>query len=41
MPEIVILAVGVAMEEALLVRWLKQPGETIAVDDIVAEIDTD
>ena len=41
MPEIVIQAVGVAMEEALLVRWLKQPGETIAVDDIVAEIDTD
>lgn len=41
MPEIVIQAVGVAMEEALLVRWLKQPGEAIAVDDIVAEIDTD
>jgi pyruvate dehydrogenase E2 component (dihydrolipoamide acetyltransferase) len=41
MPEIVIQAVGVAMEEALLTRWLKQPGDTIAVDDIVAEIDTD
>src|ERR1700734_584437 len=41
MPEIGIQAVGGAMEEALLVRWLKQPGETIAVDDIVAEIDTD
>lgn len=41
MPEIVIQAVGVGMEEALLVRWLKQSGETIAVDDIIAEIDTD
>jgi pyruvate dehydrogenase E2 component (dihydrolipoamide acetyltransferase) len=41
MPEIVIQAVGVAMEEALLVRWLKQPGDSIAIDDIVAEIDTD
>jgi pyruvate dehydrogenase E2 component (dihydrolipoamide acetyltransferase) len=41
MPEIVIQAVGVAMEEALLTHWLKQPGDTIAVDDIVAEIDTD
>ncbi len=41
MPEIVIQAVGVAMEEALLVRWLKQPGDPIAIDDIVAEIDTD
>jgi pyruvate/2-oxoglutarate dehydrogenase complex dihydrolipoamide acyltransferase (E2) component len=41
MPEIVIQSVGVAMEEALLTRWLKQPGDTIAVDDIVAEIDTD
>jgi len=41
MGEIVIQAVGVAMEEALIVRWLKQPGDAVAVDDAVAEIDTD
>ncbi len=29
------------MEEALLVKWLKQPGESVSVDEPVAEIETD
>ena len=33
MAEIVIQAVGVGMEEALIVSWLKQPGDAVAVDD--------
>jgi pyruvate/2-oxoglutarate dehydrogenase complex dihydrolipoamide acyltransferase (E2) component len=41
MAEIVITAVGVAMEEALIVRWLKEPGDPVAVDEPVVEIDTD
>jgi pyruvate/2-oxoglutarate dehydrogenase complex dihydrolipoamide acyltransferase (E2) component len=41
MAEIVIQAVGVGMEEALIVSWLKQPGDAVAVDDPVAEIETD
>lgn len=32
---------GVGMEEGLLVRWLKQPGETVALDEAIAEIETD
>jgi pyruvate dehydrogenase E2 component (dihydrolipoamide acetyltransferase) len=41
MAEITIPSVGIAMEEALVVRWLKEPGEAVAVDDPVAEIETD
>ncbi len=41
MADIVIPSVGIAMEEALLVKWLKEPGEDVAVDEPVAEIETD
>jgi pyruvate dehydrogenase E2 component (dihydrolipoamide acetyltransferase) len=41
MAEITIPSVGIAMEEALLVKWLKEPGDTVALDDPVAEIETD
>ena len=41
MASIFIPSIGVAMEEALLVKWLKQPGDRVAVDEAVAEIETD
>jgi pyruvate dehydrogenase E2 component (dihydrolipoamide acetyltransferase) len=41
MAQIVIPSVGIAMEEALLVRWLKQPGQAVVADEAVAEIETD
>jgi pyruvate dehydrogenase E1 component alpha subunit len=39
--EILIPAMGIAMEEALLVKWLKQPGDEVSADEAVAEIETD
>jgi pyruvate dehydrogenase E2 component (dihydrolipoamide acetyltransferase) len=39
--EIFVPALGMAMEEATLVDWLKQPGDTIDVGDVIAEIETD
>lgn len=41
MNEIVIPSVGIAMEEAILLRWLKQPGDPVKAGDVVAEIETD
>jgi pyruvate dehydrogenase E2 component (dihydrolipoamide acetyltransferase) len=41
MADIVIPSLGIAMEEALLVRWLKQPGDEVMADEGVAEIETD
>jgi pyruvate dehydrogenase E2 component (dihydrolipoamide acetyltransferase) len=41
MAEIVIPSVGIAMEEALVVKWLKEPGDEVAADEPVAEIETD
>ncbi len=41
MAEVVIPAAGIAMEEALVVKWFKEPGDAVAVDDVVAEIETD
>lgn len=39
--DVVIPSLGVGMSEALLVRWLKQPGESVVVDEPIAEIETD
>jgi pyruvate dehydrogenase E2 component (dihydrolipoamide acetyltransferase) len=39
--EITIPSLGVGMTEALLVRWLKEPGDAIEQDEPVAEIETD
>lgn len=41
MHEVSIPAVGFAMTEALLVRWLKQPGDMVDAGEPVAEIETD
>jgi TPP-dependent pyruvate/acetoin dehydrogenase alpha subunit len=39
--EVSIPAVGFAMTEGVLVRWLKQPGERVEAGDAVVEIETD
>ncbi len=41
MAKIFIPSIGIAMEEALLIRWLKQPGDEVAAEEAVAEIETD
>lgn len=41
MIEITIPAVGVAMTEATVLDWLKQPGDAVEVDEGVVEIETD
>ena len=41
MIEITIPATGVAMTEALILKWLKQPGEEVEADEPVVEIETD
>ena len=41
MAKIFIPSIGVAMEEALLVRWLKEPGQEVSAEEPVAEIETD
>ncbi|MXY88058.1 MAG: hypothetical protein F4Y92_04290, partial [Dehalococcoidia bacterium] len=39
--EVVMPQMGADMTEGTLVRWLKQPGDTIERGDIIAEIETD
>ena len=41
MAEVIMPKMGDAMEEGTLVSWLKQDGETVAVGDVIAEIETD
>src|SRR4051812_8467765 len=41
MRDVAIPAVGFAMTEAVLQRWLKQPGESVDEGEPVAEIETD
>ena len=41
MTAVAIPSIGIAMEEALLVKWLKQPGDQVAATEAVAEIETD
>ncbi|MFL5961407.1 MAG: 2-oxo acid dehydrogenase subunit E2 [Gaiellaceae bacterium] len=41
MADVVIPSLGIAMEEALLTRWLRQPGDVVAQEDAIAEIETD
>src|SRR5262249_29617646 len=38
---VAIPSVGIAMTEALFVKWLKEPGDVVAADEPVAEIETD
>ncbi|MFZ4816532.1 MAG: dihydrolipoamide acetyltransferase family protein, partial [Phototrophicaceae bacterium] len=39
--EIILPDLGMDMEEALLITWTKQPGDTINVGDVIAEVETD
>ena len=39
--EIVVPVLGESVTEATVARWLKQPGEAIAVDDPLVELETD
>ncbi len=39
--EIVMPQMGAEMEEGTVLRWLKQPGDTVSRGDIIAEIETD
>lgn len=41
MDQIIMPKMGDAMEEGVIVQWLKQVGDTIGVDDAVLEIETD
>jgi pyruvate dehydrogenase E2 component (dihydrolipoamide acetyltransferase) len=41
MHDVTIPALGMAMTEAILTHWFKQPGEAVAVGDVLAEIETD
>ena len=41
MPTVIMPKMGDAMEEGTLLRWLKQPGDEVAVGDPIAEIETD
>jgi pyruvate dehydrogenase E2 component (dihydrolipoamide acetyltransferase) len=40
-PDVTIPALGMAMTEAVLTRWHKQPGDAVATGEVVAEIETD
>jgi pyruvate dehydrogenase E2 component (dihydrolipoamide acetyltransferase) len=39
--DVTIPALGMAMTEAVLTRWYKKPGETVAAGEAIAEIETD
>ena len=41
MEEIFVPALGMAMDNAMLLEWLKQPGDTVNAGDVVAVIETD
>ncbi len=41
MPEVIMPKMGDAMEEGTLLEWKKQDGETVALGDVIAEIETD
>jgi len=39
--DVTIPALGMAMTEAVLIRWYKQPGDPVTAGDVLAEIETD
>ena len=41
MQDVNIPALGMAMTEAVLTQWHKQPGDSVAAGDVIAEIETD
>src|ERR1700686_5428213 len=40
-PDVTIPALGMAMTEAVLTRWYKEPGDAVTAGDVIAEIETD
>jgi pyruvate/2-oxoglutarate dehydrogenase complex dihydrolipoamide acyltransferase (E2) component len=41
MEEIFVPALGMAMDNVVLLEWLKQPGDQVTAGDIIAVIETD
>jgi len=41
MEEIFVPALGMAMDNAMLLEWLKQPGDVVNAGDVIAVIETD
>lgn len=41
MTDIIVPALGESVTEAILARWLKQPGEAVAADEPLVELETD
>ena len=41
MEEIFVPAVGMAMDNVVLLEWLKNPGDTVNAGDVIAIIETD
>ncbi|MEI6845186.1 MAG: lipoyl domain-containing protein [Actinomycetes bacterium] len=41
MEEIFVPAVGMAMDNAVLLEWLKSPGDLVNAGDVIAVIETD
>lgn len=41
MEEVFVPALGMAMDNAILLEWLKQPGDAVNAGDAVAVIETD
>lgn len=41
MEEIFVPAVGMAMDNVILLEWLKNPGDPVGVGDVIAVIETD
>ena len=41
MEEIFVPALGMAMSEAVLLAWLKEPGDAVDAGEVIAEVETD
>ena len=41
MPDVTMPKLSDTMEEGKILRWLKQPGEKVAIGDVLAEVETD
>ena len=41
MEEIFVPALGMAMSEAVLLAWLKEPGDAVEAGEVIAEVETD
>ena len=41
MPDVTMPKLSDTMEEGKILRWLKQPGDRVAIGDVLAEVETD